>query len=66
MRDQALGQLRLQLRRQAEADAAGQLPADREIDVRIAIAEHVRHQRADQIDIFVAVDVEDAAAVAMA
>src|SRR5579863_6823842 len=65
MSDQALGQLRLQLRRQAKADAPCQLPADREINVRIAIAEHVRHQRADQIDIFVAIDVENTTAIAV-
>ncbi len=39
--------------------------ADRKIDVGIAIAKHVRQQCADQIDILVAVDVVDLAAVAV-
>ena len=65
VRDEPFCQLRLQLRGQAEADASRQLPTDRKVDIRVAIAEHVRQQRTDEIDIFVAVHIEYAAAIAM-
>ena len=63
---QQLGELDLELTREAVDDTLVELRTDRRIDVGVAVAEHDRQQTADEIDIFIAVDVPDPSAAPMA
>ena len=65
MSDQKFAQFRFQHGRQAEADTARQLAADCKINVRIAVSQNVRQKCANEVHVFIAVNVIDLSSVSM-